>query len=104
MKEKLFLSCLILFSIGGNLLAQPTLLLSKTIGSGGGEHISDLIADHDGHLIALGVCDSIDRDTSCHYHGGASDISLMKMDADGNIIWQKCYGGSNKDDAYQIIQ
>lgn len=63
-----------------------------------------MIADHDGHLIALGQCDSVDRDTSCHYHGGSSDIWLVKMDAEGNILWQKCYGGSDEDDAYQIFQ
>jgi hypothetical protein len=78
--------------------------LSKTVGTFGTESIHDLISDHDGHLVALGQCDSVDRDTSLHYHGGSSDIWLVKMDADGNILWQKCYGGSDEDDAYQIIE
>ncbi|MCY7411173.1 MAG: T9SS type A sorting domain-containing protein [Chitinophagales bacterium] len=84
--------------------AQPTISLSKTLGGAGNERIRDLIADHDGHLMALCVVDSVDRDTSCNYHGGNTDIMLVKMDADGNIIWQKCYGGSKEEDAYQIIQ
>ena len=84
--------------------AQPEITLSKTVGTGGTESIHDMIADHDGHLIALGQCDSVDRDTSCHYHGGSSDIWLVKMDAEGNILWQKCFGGSEDDFAYQIIE
>jgi len=83
---------------------EPVITLSKTVGGTGAESIRDLIADRDGHLIALGQCDSIDRDSSLHYHGGSSDIWLVKMDAGGNILWQKCFGGSKEDYAYQIIQ
>src|SRR5262245_8744319 len=102
MKQLLLIDFIIFFS--GCLCSQPTITLSKTIGTAGTESIHDLIADHDGHLIALGQCDSVDRDTSCHYHGGSSDIWLIKMDADGNILWQRCFGGSDTDDPYQIIQ
>lgn len=97
-----FICCNCLFL--ANVFSQPTITLSKTVGSSGTESIHDLIADQDGHIIALGQCDSVDRDTSCHYHGGSTDIWLVKMDAAGNILWQKCYGGSKADFAYQIIQ
>lgn len=97
-----FICCNCLFL--ANVFSQPTITLSKTVGSSGTESIHDLIADQDGHIIALGQCDSVDRDTSCHYHGGSTDIWLVKMDAAGNILWQKCYGGSEEDNAYQIIQ
>jgi hypothetical protein len=97
-------SLVLLLFISSLSFAQPQITLSKTVGTGGTESIHDMIADHDGHLIALGQCDSVDRDTSCHYHGGSSDIWLVKMDGQGNILWQKCYGGSEDDYAYQIIQ
>ncbi|MBX7142226.1 MAG: T9SS type A sorting domain-containing protein [Chitinophagales bacterium] len=103
MYRTFYLPALLLF-ISSLSFAQPDITLSKTVGTGGTESIHDMIADHDGHLIALGQCDSVDRDTSCHYHGGSSDIWLVKMDAEGNILWQKCFGGSEDDFAYQIIE
>ncbi|MBS1657241.1 MAG: hypothetical protein JST18_03995 [Bacteroidetes bacterium] len=85
MYRTFYLFALLLF-ISSLSLAQPEITLSKTVGTGGTESIHDMIADHDGHLIALGQCDSVDRDTSCHYHGGSSDIWLVKMDAEGNTL------------------
>ena len=35
---------------------------------------------------------------------GESDYWIVKLDASGNLIWQKCLGGSNQDEAYDIQQ
>ncbi|OQP53983.1 hypothetical protein A4D02_20050 [Niastella koreensis] len=34
---------------------------------------------------------------------GPDDFSIVKFDANGNIVWNKTYGGSNDDLAYKII-
>ncbi|MBS1657062.1 MAG: T9SS type A sorting domain-containing protein [Bacteroidetes bacterium] len=104
MISRLLLVAALQLTLVSRIIAQPTITLSKTIGTAGSESIRDLIVDDDDHLIALGICDSIDRDSSCGYHGGGVDIWLVKMDANGTILWQKCYGGSKDDFAYQIIQ
>ncbi len=40
------------------------------------------------------------------YHGGAngtSDIWIAKLNANGAILWSKCYGGTDYDQIYQIL-
>src|SRR4030042_1942682 len=32
------------------------------------------------------------------------DVSILKLDANGNVVWQKTYGRSNYDMAYSIQQ
>jgi hypothetical protein len=70
-------SLALMFFISSISFAQPEITLSKTIGGIGGEAIRDLIAEHDGHLIPLGQCDSVDRDTSCHYGGSPLHYTLI---------------------------
>jgi len=36
--------------------------------------------------------------------GGALDLSIMKTDSQGNLLWAKRYGGANSDRAYSIKQ
>jgi hypothetical protein len=57
----------------------------------------------DGYLIAGGG-ESADGDlTGSGWHGG-HDVWLIRTDLSGDIIWQKCYGGSNDDDPVRIFQ
>jgi hypothetical protein len=56
----------------------------------------------DGYLIsAYGESEDGDLEGS-GWHGGA-DIWVIKTDFFGNIIWQKCYGGSNYESALNIF-
>ncbi|HOY40146.1 MAG TPA: hypothetical protein PLK75_12685, partial [Bacteroidales bacterium] len=56
----------------------------------------------DGGYIVAGYTYSNDGDIS-GFHG-ASDIWVIKIDNVGNIIWQKCLGGSSSDVASTITQ
>src|SRR5690606_8342978 len=49
-----------------------------------------------------GNSDSIDGDIS--ENNGASDFWIVKLDTDGNIEWEKTYGGSNFDDLSKITE
>ena len=56
-----------------------------------------------GGYIMLGVTSSEDGDVS-GYHGGSSDIWVVKMDEDGGIEWQKTYGGTGTDSGSSMLQ
>ncbi|WP_128694285.1 PKD domain-containing protein, partial [Methanoculleus taiwanensis] len=56
----------------------------------------------DGGYIVTGRASSTDGDVSgCH---GNWDFWVVKLDAAGAIVWQKCLGGSQNDEAYSIQQ
>jgi len=62
-----------------------------------------LLCLNDGYLVAAWG-ESADGDlTGSGWHGG-SDIWLIRTDLFGNIIWQKCYGGSNDEGPEKIFQ
>ena len=56
----------------------------------------------DGGFIVAGGTWSNDGDMSGN-HGG-SDAWVVKLNSSGDIIWQKCFGGTNVDQAFSIQQ
>ena len=56
----------------------------------------------DGGYIVTGRTDSQNGDISGN--NGNRDCWIIKLDASGNIEWKKCYGGSQSEIAYSIIQ
>lgn len=71
-----------------------------------GGSLSDLIlhvtATKDGGYIAIG--DSGSNDLDFPANNGGSDIWVIKLDAQGNVIWKKNYGGTGNENAFQIIE
>ncbi len=74
------------------------LLWDKIYGGTAGENAATIIATPDGGYVFLGS-------TSSYKTGGAGDYDfyLVKIDASGNMIWQKNYGGSDWDRGGSII-
>jgi hypothetical protein len=73
---------------------------------GGSEHegVVSILEIDDGYMLAcFGGSNDGDLEGS-GFHGGYYDVWLVKIDFDGNIIWQKCYGGSGDDFVYNIFQ
>jgi len=61
----------------------------------------------DGGYIAIGTTNSTDGNAvGGGYHGilPTKDVWVLRLDSLGNIIWQKCYGGTGDDDGRFIIQ
>ncbi len=56
----------------------------------------------DGGYIVAGYTNSNNGDVTGNH--GNSDYWIVKLDASGNIQWQKCLGGSNNDSAFSMQQ
>ena len=65
---------------------------------GGSHHdaLKKVIELEDGYLIC-GYTDSSDGDMLNSGYHWVTDVWIAKIDFDGNIIWQKCYGGTDVD-------
>ena len=81
-------------STAGNLLWQ------KPFGGSGEEIAKSIQLTTDGGYIAAGYTQSTDGDVTGN-HGNA-DFWVVKTDSDGNLQWQKTYGGTGNEKAEQI--
>ncbi len=70
------------------------LLWVKSFG-GSGTDVATSIIFYDNYIWVLGFSNSSDGDVTVNY--GNFDMWLIKLDTDGNLVWQKNYGGSDDD-------
>ncbi len=77
--------------VGGNVEWQ------NTIGGSGNDYVNVVKQTSDGGYIVLAGSDSnISGDKTENSRGGL-DYWILKLNANGNIVWQRTYGGSNPD-------
>lgn len=89
--------------IQGQVFAQlPSIEWEKTLGGTESEFTSNIQQTMDGGFILSASTKSIDGNISVN--NGARDAWIVKLDIDGEIEWQKSYGGSNNDFISEIIQ
>jgi Secretion system C-terminal sorting domain/PKD-like domain len=69
------------------------LLWERTYGGSNTEYATNIIKDNNGFYYFGGGTFSDDGDVNSGNHGGY-DRWVVKIDINGNIIWEKCYGGS----------
>jgi hypothetical protein len=69
-----------------------TLVWQKTLGGSSSEVISDVKQISDGGYILVGSTNSFDGDVFGNHGGG--DCWAVRLSSSGNIIWQKCFGGT----------
>jgi len=75
----------------------------KTFGGSGDDIARAIIETTDGGYAVIGYTNSIDGDIT-DKQLEENDFWVLKLDADGNIEWQKTYGGSGDDLGRAIIQ
>ena len=73
----------------------------KVLGGSDADYANTIITDKDNGYIIGGISYSIDGDVSDPK--GEGDYWLVKLDAAGNIIWKKNYGGSGNDNLHCMI-
>ncbi|OKL40010.1 T9SS type A sorting domain-containing protein [Pontibacter flavimaris] len=76
----------------------------KTYGAGGEEYLTSLIATADGGYLAGGHSWSGATGDKTEGTRGNADFWIVKLDANGNKVWDKTYGGSLKDELSTMIQ
>lgn len=72
--------------------AMGSLEWTKCFGGNSSDNYRELIYNSDGSALIVGVTYSNNGNVSGNHGNG--DIWLVKVDASGNILWQKCLGGS----------
>jgi len=99
------------FSVDGDVVAQHgggemwvvkmdpvgAIIWAKTYGGSGGEGGFNICESSDGGYLVLGTTSSNDGDVSEHH--GLGDIWAVRLDLDGNIIWERAFGGSLNEEA-----
>jgi hypothetical protein len=74
----------------------------KSFGGTNEEAASCIRETIDGDYIFTGWSSSTGGDVSGNH--GSFDIWTVRIDTAANIIWQQCYGGSNVEQAYGLVQ
>lgn len=77
------------------------LLYEKTFGGSIGEASYGIFPSSDGNYYILGVAYSSDGDISYDPYPTSNDFWIIKIDGEGNIIWDKIVGGNGYDQPYR---
>ena len=91
--------------------SQGNLLWEKSFGFSGHDHAYTLIETADGGLFMAGFLDvtasggegSTNRSSIINRHG-VGEFWCHKLDAQGNVLWQRYFGGSSNDRAHSVVQ
>lgn len=87
----------VLFDEGGDLVWQRA--LGGAVNDGG----SEAIETAEGEIMIAGYTASSNGDVS-GFHGGAWDAWMVRLDANGELLWQDCFGGSSNDRAVGVVE
>lgn len=86
---------LIKMDIDGNILWE------HSYGGSADDFYVDMHELSNGDLVVLGLVDSDNGDVS--NNNGDLDFWLLKLDANGNILWEKNYGGSDDESVQDLV-
>jgi len=88
--------------------AAGNLLWQKSLGGSNIDEAHSIQQTADGGFIVAGESYSNDGDVvghhDCNYYYGCSDYWILKLDMDGNLVWQKSLGGTDNDAPYSVQQ
>lgn len=102
--KKYFFGLLLFMGHGIPASAQtpPVIEWNKTFGGSRSETALAIDPTNDGGYIVAGITGSDDGDVD--NNKGFSDAWIIKLDANGILVWEETYGGSNVDIAHDIQQ
>jgi hypothetical protein len=73
------------------------IIWEKTYGGSSGDGFRRIFPDNSGNYILVGGSGSSDGDVSYNPYPGSESFWIVKIDIEGNIIWDKIVGGSYGD-------
>jgi len=82
---------------------EGNVIWDKTIGGSDTDSFSSIIEDNEGNYVAVGYTSSNNLDIN-DGNNGSSDALIVKIDTEGNVIWDKTIGGSSYDGLNSIIE
>lgn len=82
--------------------ADGSLIWEKNFGGSQVDEPRGITATNDGNVIIVGDTRSLDKDVSTN--NGGADLWMLKISTDGNLIWEKTFGGSSFDVARSIAK
>ena len=82
--------------------ANRNIVWQKTLGGSMADYALKIIKDTDGGFVVAAQTFSTDGDVTGNI--GANDYWVIKLDAAGNLLWQKSAGGKGKDLATDVVQ
>jgi parallel beta-helix repeat protein len=99
-RKRLFLSFVFFLTLSSSLFVFPAsasqTVWKKTFGGASYDYGTDLVQTTDGGFAILGHTES--------FGAGKSDFWLIKTDSNGNMEWNKTYGGPEVEYAHSLIQ
>lgn len=78
------------------------LVWNKSFGGAQFDASESIILSKDGGFIITGNSKSTDADTNTN--SGENDIWVIKTDSNGNMVWQKSFGGSGLDYGFDAVE
>ena len=84
--------------------ASGNLVWQKTYGGSGSDTGFDMLLLEDGGIAVLGQTNSADGDISSLGTNGGEDFWLLRLDANGNKLWDQVYGGNGLEEARTLLR
>ena len=90
--------CFLLLSIQFITAQSQSVVWKKCFGGTAKDIANDVLINSDGTMVVAGYSHSTDGNVTGH-HGNSttSDGWVIKLDANGNLLWQKSIGGTAND-------
>jgi hypothetical protein len=89
-----------LLSLSGS--PQSQVVWQRCYGGSDDDRANAMVATRDGGFAIAGMTRSDDGDVSGQH--GWMDVWVMKLDSELNLDWQKCFGGTEIDEAFSLCQ
>lgn len=84
--------------------AEGNIEWEKTLGNEGLDNGVSLIINQNGNIVMIGAVQWPGGMVTCNPQGELGNVWLVELDLLGNIVWQECYGGSDYEVGYKIIE
>jgi hypothetical protein len=74
----------------------------KTIGNEWLDSGMQMLINSEGHIMMIGAAAHYGGIVDCDAEDYMGDVWLVELDMEGNVLWQRCYGGSSYELGYVI--
>ena len=79
------------------------ILWDKMYGGGDSDSPHEIVVDQNGDFVIAGYSMSSNSGDVTHVNHGFYDVWVIKLDSEGNLLWNKLYGGVEEELAWDVI-